>query len=413
MAGQPIDLKNLNILNVKNYEDYHRKKRFQRIAICMNMLQYTDKDVMLMLAAMVDDLSGEDRDRLLTMVRDFNEDESGEFSDLHYHQLIKNALLSQVEKPVEHLSVTIPVLTDEYTKELLDDLTDVYPTDRVCLTEDVLSELKQFWHGKDSTEMDYFMPSDIFFAQQVSILDMEIFLTKVVDDVPVTYESRVCIYEDYSEILQQVSDGDLKTAPMGYLDIRIPSMNDAGLVLQFGVLDGLDVVLLDDRCALYGFLSEDVKADFVENMLLEDLVTLCTKHLQTWYTIQMTLLHPVVCELMQHGRTTKDKRRRLLGKKVLHLNRKLKVSDITMDMVQDIRQKNPVIRKTMAWYVMGHWRNYKSGKMTFIAPYWKGPLKDMKKGETRVRVIDENDVELLRKENDNGKEKEVNKETDN
>lgn len=27
------------------------------------------------------------------------------------------------------------------------------------------------------------------------------------------------------------------------------------------------------------------------------------------------------------------------------------------------------------WPVIGHWRHYKSGKIIFIKPYWKGPKR--------------------------------------
>ena len=36
-------------------------------------------------------------------------------------------------------------------------------------------------------------------------------------------------------------------------------------------------------------------------------------------------------------------------------------------------------RKTMAWYVIGHWRQYQNGTRKFIKGYWKGPLREMKR----------------------------------
>lgn len=406
--------KNFYAIDLEDLGKYHRKQQLRVVCLCLNLMQFVERDCLLTLADYVDGLSGSDRQALLEDVLSYNE-KHNPYSNQRYYQLIKQALIEQVGKPMEYFKLHALWLSEEAVHLALDDMVDVYPTDRVCLTSDVLDELKKFWHGADDSDMDYFMPSDIFFAKQVSILDMEIFLTKCVDGKDVVYESRVCIYENYMDEIDGLNEcDDESAAPMGYLDIRIPGVDNMGFAVQFGVIPGIDVLVFDERCAPYGFLDEDLKQDFFRGMDTAQLVKLCTKHLQTWYTIQMALLHPVVSQLFDHGYVIKDKRRRFLGKKTVKMNRKLKVNDVTMEHIQEIREKNPVIRKTMAWYVMGHWRNYKSGKSTFISPYWKGPLKDMKSvSGTRVRVIDNNSVEALRKDDEHGEEEKVNEKADN
>ena len=51
-------------------------------------------------------------------------------------------------------------------------------------------------------------------------------------------------------------------------------------------------------------------------------------------------------------------------------------------------------RKTMVWYVIGHWRYYKNtGKKIFINPYWKGPMREIKNNNINTR---KRDIELNR-----------------
>ena len=47
-------------------------------------------------------------------------------------------------------------------------------------------------------------------------------------------------------------------------------------------------------------------------------------------------------------------------------------------------------RHTLVWYVIGHWRNYGSGKRVFIQPYWKGALRNLKMS------LDGRDREIVR-----------------
>ena len=47
-------------------------------------------------------------------------------------------------------------------------------------------------------------------------------------------------------------------------------------------------------------------------------------------------------------------------------------------------------RKTLSWYVIGHWREYKaSGKKVFIQGYWKGEMRHLQKNldKGRIRIV--------------------------
>jgi hypothetical protein len=46
--------------------------------------------------------------------------------------------------------------------------------------------------------------------------------------------------------------------------------------------------------------------------------------------------------------------------------------------IKNAFEKRGFVRKSMIWYVTGHWREYKSGKRIFIQGYWKGALRHSK-----------------------------------
>lgn len=395
---------------------YHQKKRLQVLFTILNLIQFVDKPRLMEISNAVDDMCGSEIDQLRDEIVAYNK-KHNPYSCITYYQGVKKCLLEQLEHPVESFSAGPILLTDVYSKTVVSDMASRYPTDRFCLDAVVLDELKSFWHGTETSDMDCFVSSDIFFAKQVAVLDMEIFLTKEVAGQSVVYESRIQIDENYASNLDNLDmSGKMEDSSIavGYLELRIPCVENKGFVFQFGVVQGFDTVILDERNAHYGFTDEEL-SDFVKYFTLKDVITLCTKHLQTWYTIQMALLHPVVSQLFVSGNTMKDKRRKLLGHKMVKINRRLRFNKVTMEDVVRIRENNPMIRKTMAWYVMGHWRTCKSGKVTFVAPYWKGPLKDMKSAlDTRVRVIDDVSLQDLRKDGDSdGKKEKVNEEKDN
>jgi len=70
--------------------------------------------------------------------------------------------------------------------------------------------------------------------------------------------------------------------------------------------------------------------------------------------------------------------------RVLKLIRNIRVNENTIERFKH----NEFTRYIDAWYVMGHWRQYKSGKKVWIKGYWKGENKDKKNSELkRIRDI--------------------------
>lgn len=106
-----------------------------------------------------------------------------------------------------------------------------------------------------------------------------------------------------------------------------------------------------------------------------------------WYGIQLCLLHPTIKEIFQHPTVQKEYVREGKGKDRRRVTRYIRKHYITAkDIDEALHSKGNFTRKTMAWYVIGHWREYKNGRRMFIKGHWRGPLREAKKSFDGGRV---------------------------
>lgn len=109
--------------------------------------------------------------------------------------------------------------------------------------------------------------------------------------------------------------------------------------------------------------------------------------LESWYAIQLLLLHPDCTknDILKRERKVKVHNSNLLLKET----KKRKTFYIKQSRVKiDSLDKQGFTRRTMCWYVIGHYRHYKN-KTIWVKGYWKGPLRKSKKNldEGRERIV--------------------------
>ena len=116
--------------------------------------------------------------------------------------------------------------------------------------------------------------------------------------------------------------------------------------------------------------------------------------LQIWTMIQVLHLNPICKEVLY----TKNIEPAKESRKSKHYKRSNKIKYI-----RKIYVNKPVIQSLMSkrnynitcdcWYVIGHWRTYKSGKRVWIEGYWKGRnrAKELPNG-TRIRDLPKKEV---------------------
>ena len=105
-----------------------------------------------------------------------------------------------------------------------------------------------------------------------------------------------------------------------------------------------------------------------------------------WYGIQIALLNPYVKDIFR-TETIRKTAFNSNGKKRKSVVKYIRHHYLNPGALSPKTEAGQMLRKTMAWYVVGHWRHYQDGKTIFIQPYWKGPLRETKVCEPRERKV--------------------------
>lgn len=98
--------------------------------------------------------------------------------------------------------------------------------------------------------------------------------------------------------------------------------------------------------------------------------------------INTLLLNPVVMEVFEKHSSKEPftpNPRKISGKNKRAKIRYVKKHIVKVEDIDKAFEKRGFVRKTMIWYVTGHWREYKkTGRRVFIQGYWKGVLRHLK-----------------------------------
>ena len=211
-------------------------------------------------------------------------------------------------------------------------------------------------------------PSDIFFANTIPLKDLEI----DIDERNKSFKwGKGCLVK-YRIVIPE--NFDISQKEVGYLIVYHKETDTPFFVASFGVNKGSDYISMVKGWSLFPF-----KYPVYSNIFTN-----------TWYAIQIALLNPRIKTLFSNptkvpihnkGQSNSSQRRKVKYTKVYKLN----VND-----VKDITYSPEKInRKCLVWYVIGHWRKYKSGKEIFIQGYWKGQLREIKQNlDDRERIVD-------------------------
>lgn len=261
-------------------------------------------------------------------------------------------------------------LHPERSDELWKEICRTNPSDTICLKKADDIAICDLWQ-KGCSLPEGTIPSDLFFAGKIPLMDCEIVVDETEDPDGVVCKYRVVIFPDYQErITEAVGD-------TVYVGAVIAFLNGYTFFMPIGVCEGVNVMMTGP----FGYhnVPDGLLKLCKESWTQMDAMKMGYQFLITWYGIQVALLHPTVKEVFRHPRTEpvcsgsgkKD------GRRVVRYMRKhvINAADINTAAYGTGREYE---RHTLVWYVIGHWRNYASGKRVFIQPYWKGALRHLK-----------------------------------
>lgn len=165
-----------------------------------------------------------------------------------------------------------------------------------------------------------------------------------------------------------------------------------------------DITVTDLRTGEHFSISEhlaEIDGRIDNGYLIEFILRLqasISLSITAFYSVNAALLNPVIVDVY-NSKTSRIPDRSITAKpaskrgKIRYIKRHL----MTVDDVDKAFEKRGFVRKTMIWYVTGHWREYsKTGKRVFIQGYWKGALRHMK--DTAFQNLEPRERELVTSE---------------
>ena len=283
------------------------------------------------------------------------------------------------------------------------------PSDRVCIDYKTDDKLYEIWKNRAVIEEEevlkslnfggynkskaYGVPSDIIFADTIPLKDFEIWCDERGADLKDGYSGhivkyRVVIYEKAQKLIAYMKELLKKGQIPGLPPIEVGCMivdlygSPCKMYIPIFVQDGSNFLGMMENSVFVKFPNGELKSplDVGAAVSYSDLAMFANELSLTWYSIQISLLHPQIKNLYK----VDDPREKNLKKKKskqtkrhTKLIRKVYLNEDDIENV--INPKKNVNWKTLVWYVCGHFRHYKNGNTIFIQPYWKGALREVKR----------------------------------
>lgn len=223
-------------------------------------------------------------------------------------------------------------------------------SDEIVLDEGAYLELKKFRDSVVGDDINRI--SDVIWSKTVPLKD----LVLTVDGVRI----RVCIFEEAFKELDEFPFGE--TMLIGAIqELENKTFHMIGVVKD----EGLGMTFSDT------YFSEKGE-ELGDSRINEEL----SEVLKLWHSVQLALLHPKMKEVFSSFKNVKEStRKRVDGKRkrVTWYVKRHYLDD--REIVKSVKEIN---WKCKAWYVIGHFRHLKNGKVVYVKGYWKGEMRALK-----------------------------------
>lgn len=276
----------------------------------------------------------------------------------------------------------------------------IRPIDSLTFDEGGCEKVKTFWKERVETfPPDGEINADIILSGIVPVYDVLLETTMPKKRGEILY-GRIMIRPDLIEMIDQLSGEIYAGVLMLYTEI-------IKYIVPFKVSVNSDYIIFPNEYGIVASTPEE--ADFYVNN--PDIVTLYDisnwkEYIDMWYGVMWVVLHPIARHIIRRQNTTdtgpspivdfnKDIETPISsdGPTVIKYVRSIVITE------EDFKRVENVVRKIKkdCWPVTGHWRMQQTKRgyvPKFIKPYWKGPLRDLKIHETRIRelIYEESDL---------------------
>lgn len=272
----------------------------------------------------------------------------------------------------------------------------IRPIDSLTFDEGGCEKVKTFWKDRaEALPPENEIYADILLSGITPVYDVLLEKTTPKKRGEILY-GRVMIRPDMLEMSDQLSGEIYAGILMLYTEI-------IKYVIPFKVSGKSDYIVFPDE---YGIVaSSQEEADFYINN--PDIVKLYDisnwkEYMEMWYGTMWVILHPIARHIIRKNSESTSSNSSDVdvqtpassdGPTIIKYVKTVVITE------EDFKRVESAIRKIKkdCWPVTGHWRNQPTKKgyvRKFIKPYWKGPLRDLKMHDTRIRelIYEESDL---------------------
>ena len=269
-------------------------------------------------------------------------------------------------------------------------------TDIIHINHEQDNMLLDLWDTYNSSAQNWdqyhwVIPADLIISKTLPLHNFDIVLDErgQVDDGAVLYMRYRIVDERLNGIPEMIHLPEGNVTFNHIMNVKLSNDTMPGYIsARVGFMEELDYLAIYGITVSVNSLTRELTREEASERKL-DLLMGCA--LQTWYGIEIAMLHPVVKEIFVHPVINKER----LSKQERKVNNQkiykyIKHHYVQTDELNDAiygTEAHSYNRKALIWYVSGHWRKYKTGKRVFIQPYWKGALRATKRAEPRNREI--------------------------
>lgn len=318
----------------------------------------------------------------------------------------KDTPASSLDDFWEHfMNPKLPVLTQETQVTLWSTISKYNkPTDSIVISEEDATYFASFWRNKEVEGI----PADIIFAKTLPMTNFEVTIKSDLSTDAVNYAFRAIMFDGWEASVDEVmKNPELNGGIIGVFMMTMFRESVSYVYAPITIKHGDDCIFYAGVGWHYAKTKDlhKFKHPGTTSYMIACLETAMTTMPQIWYGLELSMLNPMTVEVFQNPKTEVyssgvDVRVVPNGKKRRRQVTYVRKHVIPNHAVQDAMTNSPLVhrddntthrtftRRTLAWYVIGHWRKTRDGK-TFIRGHWRGPLRQVKQNldEGRDRKI--------------------------
>lgn len=309
----------------------------------------------------------------------------------------KAIMKSLIKQSLHSSDIVDSRLTTEDNEYFWKKSDETTPTDELVFeSKNDCIKISSFWMPPDYSKKG--TPADLIISKTIPLPDVILNFKEFAiegSSNSFTLSFRVFLYTDWKERVDRIkSQEDSLTVIGGIIPHYKPSTKKKNKKQKdFQVAFPICLGTNTDFLIVFNMAYKGCSRSELREFDIADIHMWNTLILNAFYGVQLALLNPITERVIARSRQNPISERKVtIGKKIkdrktIYIKKYYLREKEINKAIEDYRMHNI---KCPLWWVLGHYRKYKNGKIIWISGYWKGKDRD------KFTSLNENENEKLR-----------------